>query len=174
MGYLNSVLSSSSQVHADDSPASGGGLRLILLLLLIFVLDPENLFGFTFFFFLLAIIWSVLMACLHGSCFSTLHVELLMMLCLILCIYCELIWVYIWLLMMLCHFLHLLWIARDIYVLWMLMLWTLWKHLLVSKLISCIMLPWGKSFWWFEFILGKAWDTSWFYRFYGMYYWLRN
>ncbi|KDO67360.1 hypothetical protein CISIN_1g020272mg [Citrus sinensis] len=26
MGYLNSVLSSSSQVHADDSPASGGGL----------------------------------------------------------------------------------------------------------------------------------------------------
>ncbi|KAH9760196.1 putative protein phosphatase 2C 59 [Citrus sinensis] len=36
MGYLNSVLSSSSQVHADDSPASGGGLRLILLLLLIF------------------------------------------------------------------------------------------------------------------------------------------
>lgn len=30
MGYLNSVLSSSSQVHADDAPVSGGGLRLIL------------------------------------------------------------------------------------------------------------------------------------------------
>lgn len=30
MGYLNSVLSSSSQVHAaDDSPVSGGGLRFV-------------------------------------------------------------------------------------------------------------------------------------------------
>lgn len=29
MGYLNSVLSSSSQVHADDAPVSGGGLRLL-------------------------------------------------------------------------------------------------------------------------------------------------
>ena len=29
MGYLNPVLSSSSQVHADDAPVSGGGLRLI-------------------------------------------------------------------------------------------------------------------------------------------------
>ena len=29
MGYLNSVLSSSSQVHAEDAPVSGGGLRLI-------------------------------------------------------------------------------------------------------------------------------------------------
>ena len=27
MGYLNSVLTSSSQVHADDGPVSGGGLR---------------------------------------------------------------------------------------------------------------------------------------------------
>lgn len=154
MGYLNSVLSSSSQVHADDSPASGGGLRLILLLLLIFVLDPENLFGFTFFFFS----FGNYMKCFNGllawvvffyfTCWVTDDA--------------------------LSNFVHLLWIARDIYVLWMLMLWTLWKHLLVSKLISCIMLPWGKSFWWFEFILGKAWDTSWFYRFYGMYYWLRN
>ena len=31
MGYLNSVLSSSSQVHAaEDSPVSGGGLRFVL------------------------------------------------------------------------------------------------------------------------------------------------
>lgn len=91
MGYLNSVLSSSSQVHADDSPASGGGLRLILLLLLIFVLDPENLFGFTFFFFFS---FGNYMKCFNGLLawvvFSTLHVELLMMLCLILCIYYEL------------------------------------------------------------------------------------
>ncbi|KAF5748099.1 hypothetical protein HS088_TW04G00048 [Tripterygium wilfordii] len=27
MGYLNSVLSSSSQVYAEDGPVSGGGLR---------------------------------------------------------------------------------------------------------------------------------------------------
>lgn len=93
MGYLNSVLSSSSQVHADDSPASGGGLRLILLLLLIFVLDPENLFGFTFFFS-----FGNYMKCFNGLLawvvFSTLHVELLMMLCLILCIYYELLEIY--------------------------------------------------------------------------------
>jgi protein phosphatase 1L len=32
MGYLNSVLSSSSQVNsADDSPVSGGGLRFVNL-----------------------------------------------------------------------------------------------------------------------------------------------
>lgn len=30
MGYLNSVLSPSSQVHAaDDTPVSGGGLRFV-------------------------------------------------------------------------------------------------------------------------------------------------
>lgn len=33
MGYLNSVLSSSSQVHSDDGPVSGGGLRFTFLLL---------------------------------------------------------------------------------------------------------------------------------------------
>lgn len=31
MGYLNSVLSSSSQVHAEDEPVSGGGLRFFFL-----------------------------------------------------------------------------------------------------------------------------------------------
>lgn len=30
MGYISSVLSSSSQVHVDDGPVSGGGLRLTL------------------------------------------------------------------------------------------------------------------------------------------------
>jgi len=31
MGYLNSVLSSSGQVHAaEDSPVSGGGLRFVI------------------------------------------------------------------------------------------------------------------------------------------------
>lgn len=29
MGYLNSVLTPSTQVHADDPPVSGGGLRLL-------------------------------------------------------------------------------------------------------------------------------------------------
>jgi hypothetical protein len=33
MGYLNSVLSSSSQVHSDDGPVSGGGLRFTFLFL---------------------------------------------------------------------------------------------------------------------------------------------
>jgi hypothetical protein len=32
MGYLNSVLSSSSQVYADDAPVSGGGLRFFLII----------------------------------------------------------------------------------------------------------------------------------------------
>ena len=36
MGYLNSVLSAASQVHADDSPVTGGGQRLFFLLLTFF------------------------------------------------------------------------------------------------------------------------------------------
>lgn len=37
MGYLNSVLSSSSQVHAEDEPVSGGGLRFFFFLVWIMV-----------------------------------------------------------------------------------------------------------------------------------------
>ena len=39
MGYLNSVLSSSSQVHAGDGPVSGGGLRLTSSLLPRFIIS---------------------------------------------------------------------------------------------------------------------------------------
>lgn len=29
MGYFNTILSSSGQIHADDAPVSGGGLRFV-------------------------------------------------------------------------------------------------------------------------------------------------
>ncbi|KAB5513796.1 hypothetical protein DKX38_027702 [Salix brachista] len=37
MGYLNSVLSSSSQVYADDAPVSGGGLSCLIVLCVCFL-----------------------------------------------------------------------------------------------------------------------------------------
>lgn len=30
MGYLNSIISTSGQLHADEAPVSGGGLRYIV------------------------------------------------------------------------------------------------------------------------------------------------
>lgn len=56
MGYLNSVLSqSTSQVHVDDAPVSGGGLRLFLApsILLYDMLEYilVLVFPFSFFFF---------------------------------------------------------------------------------------------------------------------------
>lgn len=61
MGYLNSVLSSSSQVHAaDDAPVTGGGLRLTSFLICHLSIDLSYGQMFLFYFWSLLLILTII------------------------------------------------------------------------------------------------------------------
>ena len=75
MGYLNSVLSSSSQVHAEDAPVSGGGLRLIF-------------FWFRLWFFVEFDVFSLIFMCIWWICY------IYLLLLLFFCIICHELWIF--------------------------------------------------------------------------------